>query len=728
MSANPLTSVSMRAARWSATHPWRAILAWLGLVVVAVGLAATVATREASDADYRLGESGVADQWVHEAHLDSPSSEEVLVTADSGPLDRAQADEAAAQLARSLRPLPGVSGVSAPQWNPDLTAMLVSVQLAKDHDDAEPIVAAVDDVRADHPGLDIRQTGDLTLEAAIDDRVAADLSSAELTSLPITLLLMLLAFGALIAAGIPVLLAVTSVAATVGIIAPLSHLVPAEPTVTSMIVLIGMAVGVDYSLFYLKREREERARGRSTLDAVEIAAQTSGHSILVSGGAVIAAMAGLFLMTDTTFNSLAVGSILVVAIAVLGSITVLPALLVKLGRWADRPRVPLLWRLNRRLSDRLGRGGISRRLLGPVLRHPVAALVLGGVVVAALAVPALGMKTHAADLDTLPGDIAEVQTIKDVIEEFPSEGPIARVVVRADASDRAEVAAQLDELGRAAAESGMFRRPTEPVEVSADGRTSILELAMPHEESDERVDDALRLLRDDLVPAAVDLPGSGVAVGGDPAESLDVQDRMSERLPLVIAFVLLLTFLMMVFAFRSVPIALVSTVLNLGSVAVAFGLMTVVFQHGLGESLLDFSSPGFVIDWIPLFVLVVLVGLSMDYHVFVVSRIREHVERGLPARLAVQRGVTETAGVITSAAAVMVSVFAIFATLSMLEMKMMGVGLSAAILLDATLVRLVILPAALVLLGERAWWPRRPQRPRGEPVVETDPAFALAGP
>lgn len=727
MSPNPLMSVSMRAARWSATHPWRAIVGWLALVVVAVGLAATISTQEASDDDYRIGESGRADRWVQEAGLDSPDSEEVLVTSSDGPLEPATAEAAGARLVDAVESAEGVDDVSEPQWNPDRTAMLISIQLAKDHDDADPIVAAVDDVRAEFPALDIRQTGDLTLDAAIDERVADDLSSAEGISLPITLVLMLLAFGALIAAGIPVLLAATSVAATIGISAPVSHLFPAEPTVTSMIVLIGMAVGVDYSLFYLKREREERARGRSTRDAVEIAAQTSGHSILVSGGAVICAMAGLFLMTDVTFNSLAVGSILVVAIAVLGSITVLPALLAKLGRWVDRPRVPLLWRLNRRLANRLGQGGISRRLLGPVLGHPVAALAVGTAVVAALAVPALGMKTHSANLDTLPGDIAEVQTIKDVIEEFPSEGPVAEVVVRSSAADQAAVATQLADLGREAAATGMFREPSAPVEVSEDGRTSVLELAMPFDESDEEVDDALHLLRDELAPASVDAPGAEVAVGGDPAESLDVQERMSDRLPLVVAFVLLLTFLMMVFAFRSIPIALISTVLNLASVAVAFGLMTVVFQYGVGESLLDFSSPGYVIDWIPLFVLVVLVGLSMDYHVFVVSRIRELVDSGLPARLAVQRGVSETAGVITSAAAVMVSVFAIFATLSMLEMKMMGVGLSAAILLDATLVRLVILPAALALLGERAWWPRRPRRPRGELVVETAPGLVTAG-
>ena len=241
------------------------------------------------------------------------------------------------------------------------------------------MLAVTDDVQEEYGDLVVRQAGDLTLDEGINEQVESDLSAAEGISLPVTLVLMLFAFGALIAAGIPVLLAASSVAATIGITAPISWLVPAEPTVTSMIVLIGMAVGVDYSLFYLKREREERARGRTTLDAVEIAAATSGHSIIVSGFAVVVAMAGLYVVGGATFNSLATGAILVVAIAVLGSITVLPALLAKLGRWVDRPRVPGLWRLNRRI----GRGGISRDCSRPVLRRPVAALVLGGLVVAA---------------------------------------------------------------------------------------------------------------------------------------------------------------------------------------------------------------------------------------------------------------------------------------------------------------------------------------------------------
>ncbi len=267
----------------------------------------------------------------------------------------------------------------------------------------------------------------------------------------------------------------------------------------------------------------------------------------------------------------------------------------------------------------------------------------------------------------------------------------------------------------------------DPVRTSADGTTTVLDLAMPYEESDPRADRAIESLRSDLVPAALDDLPVTYAVGGGVAESLDYVHRQESRLPLVIGTVLLLTLLMMGLAFRSVPIALVSTGLNLASVGVAFGILALVFQHGWGADLLDFTSPGFVIDWIPLFVMVVLVGLSMDYHVFVVSRIREHVQQGLTTRLAVERGVRETAGVVTSAAAVMISVFAIFATLSMMEMKMMGVGLSAAILVDATVIRLVMLPAILVLLGDRAWWPSTPKAPATQAQEEREPAYATVG-
>jgi RND superfamily putative drug exporter len=337
------------------------------------------------------------------------------------------------------------------------------------------------------------------------------------------------------------------------------------------------------------------------------------------------------------------------------------------------------------------------------------------------------MKTHSGNLETLPASIPEDQTMRDLSDAFPTEGTTADLVVKAEPGQQDEVAAALADVQAAAEKSSLFRPSGAPVQVSHDGSTSVLTLAMPFNESDDRVDTAIKEVRSDLAPAALDSLDVEYAVGGDAAESLDFADREQSRLPLVIGFVLLLTLLIMGVTFRSAPIALISAGLNLASVAVSFGLMTLVFQHGWFESALDFSSPGFIIDWLPLFVLVVLVGLSMDYHVFVVSRIREHVQRGLPTRLAVRQGVADTAGVVTSAAAVMVSVFSIFATLSMMEMKMMGVALSGAILLDATLIRLVMLPAILCLLGDRAWWPTRRPRPLGQRVVEREPAYELAG-
>ncbi|MCW2784486.1 MAG: transporter [Marmoricola sp.] len=725
-SENPLTALPLRAARWSATHPWRAIGAWLAFVVIAVCLAVAIPTKSTTDADYDIGDSGRAAAILRTHGMDNRPTEDVLIRAvPGGSFDRAAAEAVATTIAGQMKAQPHVVKVADPQLSPSGTSVLVDIELARGTDDIDALQKVTDQAQRAHQDLRIAESGDVSIDNGVNDRVGKDLSSAEGISLPITLILMLIAFGALIAAGIPVLIAAGSVAATIGITAPLSHLVHAESTVSSMIVLIGMAVGVDYSLFYLKREREERANGHSTVDAVEIAARTSGHSILVSGLAVIASMTGLYVVGGATFNSLATGSILVVAIAVLGSITVLPALLAKLGHWVDRPRIPLLWRLNRRI----GHGGISGRVLGPVVRHPVVALVIGGAAVLVMAVPAFGMTMHESNLKTLPADIPQAQTMRAITAQFPSQEANAEVVVKAAAGDRTEVARALDALrGAAVATPDFVRADNAPVRVSADGTVSVLELVMPFDESDSRADTAIGLLRDRLVPgslSAIDRAGAVAYVGGSPAESVDDAHHLRLFLPIVVAFVLLLTFLMMGLAFRSVVIAALSALLNLVSVGVAFGLLTLVFQDGWFSGALGFTSPGFVIDWLPMFILVVLVGLSMDYQVFVLSRIREHVRSGLPARLAVARGVTDTAGVVTSAAAVMVSVFAIFATLSMLEMKMMGVGFAGAILVDATVIRLVLLPAALTLLGDRAWGRTPPAAPTGDQVVEQDPAYAL---
>ncbi|MEP7091375.1 MAG: MMPL family transporter, partial [Nocardioidaceae bacterium] len=534
-----LSRLPLRAARWSATHPWRAIGGWFFFVLVAAAMAFVVPTQQTSDADYRLGESGRADALVAAGSFPGGQVESVLITAgDGGRLDPTEVRAASRDLRSRVASLPGVRRVTDATWNPERTAALVDVQVTDAVDDATPVQRATAAVAAAHPELSLREAGDISVNTAINDRVAQDLHSAEGISLPITLLLMVVAFGAVIAAGVPVLLAVTSVGATMGIAAPLSHLIHAESTVTSMIVLIGMAVGVDYSLFYLKREREERAAGRTTLDAVEIAAATSGHSILVSGAAVVASMAGLFLVGGATFDSLAAGAIVVVVISVIGSVTVLPALLVTLGSRADRPRVPLLWRLNRRI----GAGGLSRRILAPVVSHPVAALTVAVVAVGALAAPALGMKIHDSGLQTLPASIPQVQTLRQMAEEFPAQGTTATVVVHGTTAEQPAILGALHGLTTTAAGTASFDAAgRDAIQTSPDRQTVQLSLPIPWSAADPRSEQAITDLRDHLLPDALSGLSVQHAVGGEVATSMDFASRQQSRIPLVIGFVLLLT-------------------------------------------------------------------------------------------------------------------------------------------------------------------------------------------
>ena len=486
-----------------------------------------------------------------------------------------------------------------------------------------------------------------------------------------------------------------------------------------MILLIGMAVGVDYSLFYVRREREERAKGRSGLDAVEIAAETSGHAVVVSGFAVIISMAGLLLAGDVVFSSLAVGSILVVAVAVTGSLTVLPALLAKLGRWVDRPRVPLLWRLT---APRTGRHGEPAprfwpAVLRPALRAPLATLVVSVGLLLALAAPALGMKLKFPGMEDLPRTTPAMQAYDRLTAAFPSNGTNHTVAVRAPAGQADQVSAALTDLA-----ARRSRRPA--VRADRGGRPEDRGVGGPAGRRcwtwPPRTPAAPTRRRSRCTscattwsPAALRRhPGIEYAVGGGVADSEDYAEHIQDKLPLVMGFVLALTFLVMALTFRSVVVALTSIVLNLLSAGAAYGLLVLVFQGDWAEGLLGFTSMGAIVSWLPLFLFVVLFGLSMDYHVFVVSRIREGVRRGMPNRDAVAYGISSSAGVVTSAAIVMVGVFSIFATLSTIDMKQLGIGLAAAILLDATIIRAVVLPALMTLLGDANWWAPRFLRPR----------------
>ncbi|MDM7853724.1 MMPL family transporter [Cellulomonas alba] len=722
---------TVRVARWSAEHPWRAITLWIVLVAASLAAGQLAGMRSLADVDQGVGGSGHAAHALHDAGLEDASTEDVLVTAREGQrLDVTAARAAAKDVTERLAALSGITKIDRAVVAPDGSAVLVQATLAGDpataSDRVQPLLDATAATQRAFPQLRVEQVGGASLDDAINAQVGSDLSAAATISLPVTLAILLVAFGALLAAGVPVLLALSSVAAATGLSQLASHLIPDSGTTSSMILLIGMAVGVDYSLFYVRRAREERAAGRDTLSAVEIAAETSGHSVLVSGVAVIVSMLGLFVADQPVFSSLAAGAIFVVAVAVIGSLTVLPAFLVLLGPRIDRPRVPIVWRLSARADGRESR--LWSAVLRGVLARPGRTLVVTVVALLALAAPALALKLQTGSAETLPRSIAEVRTLDRLAAAFPGEQTQHVVVVEAPASRASDVETSLAALERHVATDPLFAQGATgaaEVRASSDRTVHALALAAPFDPDSPSARQGLDELRDQLLPTYLDPVGGATwSVGGDTATNLDESRHLADHLPWVVAFVVLVTMVLMASIFRSVWLAVVTAVANLLSAGAAFGVLVLVFQHTWAEGLLDFRSTGAIISWIPLFTFAVLFGLSMDYHVFVVSRIREAAAAGLSTRDAVRAGVLRSAGTVTSAALIMVSVFAIFAALHMTEMKQLGVGLAAAVLVDALVVRTVLLPAAIALLGERVWWPGSLSR-RAAPA--TDEVLELAG-
>jgi len=694
MAAKP---VLVRIARWSANHPWRALLSWLLVVGAFLSIPLFVDTVRATDAQLEVGESARATKMLSEAGLVEPSAENVLITSRGGPLDVAEGERVAGDLATRLATLPEVGGVGTPTVGRDRSAVLLTVTIAGDPDTAServsPILAETARAQEAHPGLLVEQTGTASMSLGIDERLAADFQRAEFVNFPITLVILLFAFGALIAAGVPILLGMSAVGAALGLAAVVSHVFPHANAANTVILTTGMAVGIDYSLFYLNRARRERGRP----DAVERAAETAGHTVMTSGVAVIVSLAGLYLVGDTVFDSLATGSIIVVAVAVSGALVALPAVLALLGPWIDRPRIPFLARRTSGDPSRLW--GV---LLRPALRRPALTLTLTMLLMVAVALPALDMKLRNTGADDLPQSIPAVQTHQRLVQSFPDRASTYVVVARANAADRQRVATALDSL------RGDPRFSTAQLRTSTDGTTTAMRLTASMAKNSPEAEGVLAELRTHTLPTRLGgVGGVQYGVAGDVANGVDYTAHQGEKLPWVVGFVLLLTFLMMMVTFRSVVVALTTILLNGLSAATAFGVLVLVFQHHWAEGLLGFRSSGAIAAWVPLFLFVMLFGLSMDYHVFVVSRIREAVASGLPTKEAVAEGITRSAGVVTSAAAIMVSVFAVVATLSMIEMKQLGVGLAVAVLLDALVIRVLVLPALMALLGRANWWPGR---------------------
>jgi RND superfamily putative drug exporter len=696
---------------------------WVVFVIAAIALGTVVGAKQ-HDGGNNAGETARVEQIIKDAHFpDEPATEHVLVTSPSGSLDRSAASSALDDAAARMRALPGVAGVDPPVTSPDGSAMMLTVHLAGDPNTAEqrvqPLLDTTAAVQRDHSAVRVEEVGDGSLNKELGEKINSDFSRAEFSSVPVTLLILLVTFGALIAAGVPVLLGLSAVGAAIGLSALTSYLVPVQDTTNSVILLIGLAVGVDYSLFYLKREREERAAGAKHLDAVEIAAATSGHAVVVSGIAVIVAMAGMFLAQDDIFTSFAIGSILVVAVSVLGSLTVLPALLAKLGRWVDRPRIPFLWRLTAARTATDGASATPRfwsGVLRPALRFPKAALLVSVGLLLALGLPMLQMSLKLPAIQDLGvNDMPVMKAYTRLTTAFPSTGSEHVVVVKASPAQRSEVDAALTALADRTAADPLFAHDQRPQEtVSPDGSVTLFTIGTPYAVNTTGANQSLSRLRSDLLPATVgQVHGAEYGVTGEIAGTTDYSSHIRQTLPIVIAFVLALTFVVMLWTFRSPVIALTAIGLNMLSVWAAYGILTLLFQHTFAQGLLDFHSNGGIVSWLPLFLFVVLFGLSMDYHVFVVSRIREGVHMGLSTRDAVRHGIVRSAGVVTSAALVMVGVFAVFGSLSTLDLKQLGVGLAVAILIDATLIRAVVLPSLMILLGRANWWAPRFLRPRG---------------
>ena len=706
-SARRLTGI---AGRWSAAHPWIAIAAWVGCVVVLLVTGHLVGTVQLPNSQTGSGQTGQAEQMMSRDFAERANE---FVLFDSGSLRvGAPAYEAAIRdVLNRIQATGRVTQIHSPldpsyanQISANRHAALLQFQITGNINDAAtrvvPVLAAVQAAAAAHPQIQIAETGDASINKAVNDTLFRDLHRAELLSFPITLLVLLIAFGAVVAALLPLGLAVMAILAATGLVAFTSHLSGETVQASSVMLCIGLAVGVDYSMFYVKRQREERAAGRPVLDSIEVAASTSGRSVLISGLAVLVAMSSMLLTGNKVFYGMSQAAMLVVAAAVIGSLTLLPAMLALLGDRVDQGQLPFISRLRRPA----GQSRVWTAILDRVLARPVLTAAVSLSVLVVLALPLLRLHTAEPGVSDLPQNTAALQTYNRIQQVFPGGPAPALVVVEAPDVTSPAVIAAGQAFERAALASGQMNQPIMFV-VNPARTAAIIQVPLAGTGEDAASVHALTTLRDKVIPATLGkVPGVRTAVGGETAATVDFNTLMGQRSGWVFAFVLVLAFLLLLVSFRSLVIPLTAVVLNLLSVAAAYGVVVALFQWGWGQSLLGFTSVHSIASWLPLFLFVVLFGLSMDYHVFILSRIRESYDRTHRTDEAVAHGIKTSAGVVTAAAVVMVFVFLTFATLSMVQLKEMGVGLAVAVLLDATVVRALLLPATMKLLGPRNWY------------------------
>jgi RND superfamily putative drug exporter len=700
-----------RLARFCAAHPWRILMIW-GVVVVAA-LALTMTSLRGLTSDGHVSgkpESTKASDLINQAFpptsadLKRQVSDVIIVNSARYKVDAPQYRAFVAKLVRESLATGKVRNLrSYLADGPTLVsrdAHATVVQILVDTDAAiKPLVSLVKKENG-QAGFEVAITGDHTVGNDFGTVSQHDLEQGELAlGLPAALVILLIVFGSVVAGLVPLLMALISIAVGMGIVSALSLQFSFSVFIVNMLTGMGLALGIDYSLFVLSRYREERAAGAAKEAAIRVAGATASRAVTFSGGTFVIALCGMFLVPTSVMRSLAAGAIIVGVVSVAAALTLLPALLGLLGDRVNALRVPFFGREFDRVESAEGR--LWQRIVGTVLRRPALSLLLAAGAMLAIATPTLGLHVGENGVNTLPNRLPAKQGYVALQREFPAQSPYpARIVVE---NGGASARADLVKLEKRLAADPRFAPGTI---ASSPVRSDVLLLDVPvrGDVSSGAAVSALRDLRANVIPDLFAGSGATVYVGGRTALYSDYFDAVTNPTPLVLALVLGLSFILLTVAFRSIVVALVSITLNLLSVGAAYGVLTLVFLHGFGASLFGFQHVSVIDAWVPLFLFSVLFGLSMDYQVLLVSRIRERFDQTGSTREAASTGVASTARIITGAALIIIAVFSGFASGEMVAFQQMGFGVAVALFLDATIVRSVVLPSVLSLLGNWSWY------------------------
>jgi putative drug exporter of the RND superfamily len=705
--------MTQRLARFSGRRPWLAIAIWIAVIVLGFGVIGTLygdalggEPRVTSPTESERGYD-LLDERFPRTSDDEEVTEVVVVRSHSLTADdprfraRVEAFVAALRDAGATNVLTSPGGARQPFVSSDRDAVGLLVALGTSPEDkVDAVVAEVERLDAER-GFDAGITGDWTNDADFTQLSLDDLKEGELFfGAPAALVILLLVFGTVVAGFVPLVLALVSILLALALVGLLGVPFDFSVFVQNMIFGMGLALGIDYALFILSRYREERAEGREKLDAIATAGSTASRAVLFSGMAFVLAMFGLLLVPNTIMRSLAAGAILVGIVSVLAALTLLPAVLGLLGDRVNALRIPLFGRSAGREAGR--ESPLWGRIVRAVMRRPLVSLVLAAGLLLAATIPVLQLETGQAGITTVPDRLPSKQGFLLLNEEFPGQtaDPV-RIVVDGDAGSP-EVREAIERLEAALVRNHVFGEPTR--ETSESGDTTVLTVPVAGDPVSEEAVSAVRTLRGEVVPAAFAGARAPAYVTGMTAENIDYYDVMDRWLPRVFAFVLGLSFLLLTIAFRSVVLAAKAIVLNLLAVGAAYGLLVLVFVKGYGNELFGFQQVETVEAWVPLFLFAVLFGLSMDYQVFLLSRIRERFVHTGDNDRAVSFGVGSTARLITGAALIIIAVFAGFARGDLVMFQQMGFGVAVALFIDATIIRSVLVPASMKLLGRWNWY------------------------